>query len=160
MDDVEIPYRVLKLLHVFGAILFVGNMLVTALWKAMADRTREPKIVVFAQRLVTVTDFVFTGFGAGLVLASGLLMARVFGEEFWKLYWIAWGLGLFVASGLIWVAILVPIQVKQSQLAREFADGSPVPEAYWRLGRLWMAFGTLATALPVANLYFMVLRPE
>ena len=82
---VEIPYRILKLLHVLGAILFVGNMVVTALWKTMADRTRRPEIVAFAQRLVTTTDFVFTGFGAGLVLATGLMMARVFGERFWTL---------------------------------------------------------------------------
>ena len=156
----EIPYRVLKLLHVLGAILFVGNIVVTALWKTMADRTRRPEVIAFAQRLVTTTDFVFTGFGAGLVLGTGLMMARVFGERFWTLPWIAWGMGLFIASGMLWITVLVPIQIKQAHLAAQFAGGTPIPDAYWRLGRLWMTFGSVATVLPVLNLYFMVFRPE
>ena len=156
----EIPYRVLKLMHVLGAVLFVGNLVVTALWKAMADRSGQPAVVAFAQRLVTLTDFVFTGFGAGLVLSTGLLMGRVFGEDFWKLYWISWGLALFVVSGLIWLAVLVPIQLRQAQLARGFAAGGTIPPDYLRLSRWWMIFGTVAALLPLANLYFMVMRPE
>jgi uncharacterized membrane protein len=157
---VEIPYRVLKLLHVLGAVLFVGNLVVTGLWKTQADRSGRPAVAAFAQRLVTVTDFVFTGFGAGLVLATGLMMGRAFGEDFWRLAWISWGLGLFVAAGAIWLAVLVPIQVRQARLAREFADGTSIPAEYLKLGRWWIVFGTLATLLPLANLYFMVMRPE
>lgn len=156
----EIGYRVLKLLHVLGAVLFVGNLVVTAVWKTCADRTNDPRLVAFAQRMVTLTDFVFTGLGAGLVLGSGLLMAREFGETFWRIAWIGWGLGLFGVSGLIWAVVLIPIQVRQSRMAEEFAGGNPIPEGYRRLARWWMVFGTLATLLPLVNLYFMVLRPE
>jgi uncharacterized membrane protein len=63
-------YQLLKMLHILGAIIFVGNIMVTALWKAMADLTKEPKVVAFGQRLVTLTDFVFTGIGAGLVFVT------------------------------------------------------------------------------------------
>lgn len=155
----EIGYRTLKLLHVFGAVIFVGNIAVTVVWKVLADRTREPKIVAFAQRLVTVTDFVFTGIGAGLVISSGLLMARVFGE-FWTIPWIAWGLVLFTVSGAIWALVLIPIQVRQARMALDFADGGEIPASYWRLERWWVIFGAVATVLPIVNLYFMVLRPE
>ena len=155
----EIGYRTLKLLHIFGAILFVGNIAVTAVWKVFADRTRQPAIVAYAQRMVTLTDFVFTGIGAGLVLGTGLLMARVFGE-FWKLPWILWGLVLFSISGLIWALALIPIQVRQARLAQEFLENGRIPDSYWRLGRLWMILGIVATLLPIFNLYLMVLRPE
>jgi uncharacterized membrane protein len=40
-------YQLSKMLHIFGAIIFAGNIVVTALWKAMADLTRDPKIVAF-----------------------------------------------------------------------------------------------------------------
>ena len=154
----EIDYRVWKLLHIVGVVAFVGNIAVTAVWKTMADRTRDARIVAFAQRLVTLTDFVFTGFGAGAILASGLIMALTFGE-FWTFDWILWGIVLFGVSGLIWAAVLVPVQVKQARLAREFADGGPIPESYWRLARIWTIAGIAATLLPLTNLYLMVLRP-
>ena len=53
-------YTVFKVLHLFGVILFLGNIIVTALWKSLADRTGDLRIIAYAQRLVTVTDWVFT----------------------------------------------------------------------------------------------------
>jgi uncharacterized membrane protein len=159
----EFDYRWVKLLHLLGVLLFVGNILVTAVWKALADRTRDPAIVAFAQRLVGLTDIVFTGPGAGLVGASGVLLGTSYAAEhggaFWKVGWIAWGLGLFALSGLIWVALLIPLQLRQAALARQFAVDGRIPPEYWRLGRIWAAAGVVATALPLVNLYLMVLRP-
>ncbi len=91
------------------AIIFVGNILVTVLCKLMADRTGEPKIVAFGQGLVTLTDFIFTGTGASLVLVSGLLMAYSYEQDFLTVKWIAWGFGLFMFSGIIWLTALIPI---------------------------------------------------
>lgn len=153
-------YHLLKMLHIFGAIIFVGNILVTALWKVMADLTKDPKITAFGQRLVILTDFIFTGIGAGLILVTGLLMAYQYFDNFLKIKWIAWGLGLFMFSGIIWMTALIPIQIKQSQLARKFENENQIPQEYWRLGRIWMALGTIATLLPLVNLYFMVYKPK
>ncbi|MFQ5752359.1 MAG: DUF2269 family protein [bacterium] len=152
-------YQLIKLLHLLGVILFIGNIIVTALWKLMADRTREPGVVAFGQRLVTITDLVFTGLGAGLIFVTGLTMAATADEPLWKARWLVWGFGLFTISGLIWVTALIPIQVKQSNLARLFAKNGNIPASYWRLGRLWMIFGLVATVLPLLNLYFMVFKP-
>lgn len=115
-------YLALKSLHILGVVLFVGNIVVTAWWKVQADRTRHPAIVAFAQRQVTLTDWIF-------------------------------------ASGLLWVAILIPVQIKQARLARGFAANGPIPDEYWRLNRVWLWVGILATVLPAANLYFMVFKP-
>ena len=65
--------------------------------------------------------------------------------------WLLWGQGLFIASGLIWVAILIPIQGKQARMARGFAKGEAIPERYWRLGRQWAIWGTVATLLPLLS---------
>ncbi len=155
----EQTYLAFKTAHILGAVLFVGNLAVTAVWKVLADRTREPKIVAFAQGLVTVTDVVFTGLGAVIVLVSGMLMIVPYDIEFWNVFWMMWGLGLFVVSGLVWILVLVPIQIKQARLARAFADGGEIPDGYWRLGRLWMIFGLIATALPLFNVFLMVFKP-
>lgn len=152
-------YLILKSLHILGAVIFLGNIIVTAWWKVMADRTGDAKIIAFAQRQVTLTDFVFTAGGAALVLTTGVGNAQLHGMDYWHIRWLAWGMSLFVASGVVWVAVLIPVQVIQARLARAFAAGGPIPPAYWRLGRLWMGFGILATVLPLINLYWMVFKP-
>ncbi len=47
----------------------------------------------------------------------------------------------------------------QARLAKEFRDGSTIPDRYWRLSMLWAVFGVVATLLPLANLYFMIFKP-
>lgn len=152
-------YLWLKTLHILGAVIFLGNIIVTGWWKVMADRTGDPAIIAFAQRQVTLTDFVFTAGGAALLFASGLANAILHGMDYLQIKWLAWGYWLFIASGLIWAVILIPVQIKQAKLARQFADGAVVPVQYWRLGRIWIVFGLLATVLPLLNLYWMVFKP-
>lgn len=152
-------YLVLKSLHVLGVAVFLGNIIVSAWWKVMADRTRDATIIGFAQRQVTLTDLVFTAGGAALTLATGIGMARWQEMDVWHTRWLGWGLGLFIASGLIWVAVLVPVQIIQARLARGFAAGGEIPQDYWRLGRVWMVFGILATVLPLINIFWMVFKP-
>ena len=153
-------YLFLKSLHILGVIMFLGNIVVTGWWKFMADRTRDPKVVAFAQQQVTLTDFVFTAGGAALVLGSGLGNAVLHGMDFVVIRWLAWGFGLFIASGAIWGAILVPIQIEQARMAKQFADRDMIPEEYWRLCRWWNLFGTLATILLLINIYWMVYKPS
>ena len=146
------------MLHLLGVVIFLGNIIVTAVWKMLADRTREPAVVAYAQRLVTITDIAFTATGAALIYVAGQVMAEDFGGIFGPV-WLTVGWSLFVASGVIWLTILIPIQVMQSRLARTFRDGDAIPDRYWRLSRLWAVFGSVATILPLANLYFMVFKP-
>jgi uncharacterized membrane protein len=151
-------YLTLKSLHLLGAVLFLGNIIVTAVWKVLADRTANPAVVANAQRLVTVTDVAFTAPGAALILVTGLLMAPAFGGIH-DTVWLWWGLGLFIASGAIWGVVLIPVQVMQARMARHFATGADIPVRYWTLSRVWIGFGTVATLLPLANLYVMVFKP-
>jgi uncharacterized membrane protein len=113
-------------------------------------------VVAFGQRLVTVTDWAFTAPGAAMVLVTGVLLAEQ--SDYWRLPWIHAGLGLFALSGLLWLGILVPVQRMQWALVRDLGD-RPVPEAYWRLGRIWMLVGIAATLLPLVNVWLMVAKP-
>ena len=148
------------LLHILGVVLFLGNIIVTAVWKVLADRTKSPAVVAYAQRLVTRTDIAFTATGVILILVSGQVLAEDLGGVFGGPTWLTIGWSLFVASGVIWATALIPIEVMQARLARQFATEAKIPERYWRLSMLWSVFGAVATILPLANLYFMVVKPD
>ena len=152
-------YEAFKVVHLFGVIVFLGNIIVTGVWKAMADRTGDAKTVAFAQRLVTLTDWLFTAGGIGLILVGAYGMAAVAHLDLRHTAWLIWGQTIFVASGIIWVVALMPTQIVQARQARAFADGGRIPDSYWRHGRRWLICGTVATVVPLANLYFMVFKP-
>lgn len=153
-------YNAWLTLHILGVVVFLGNIIVTAVWKMLADRTRNPPVVAYAQRLVTVTDIAFTATGAVLIIVAGQVMAPEWGGVFGGPLWLTLGWSLFIASGVIWLALLVPIEVMQERLARSFRNAQEIPDRYWRLSRLWAAFGAIATVLPLLNLYLMVFKPE
>ncbi len=155
----EATQLTLKALHIVGVTLFLGNMIVSGFWKFKADHTRNPMIIAFAQRQVTWTDFLFTGGGGALLLASGLYHAHISVPDYWAVGWVTWGISLFVASGIIWAFILLPIQRQQSKIVKEFKHNSPIPEVYWKLERTWYTFGLVAIALPLATIYWMVFKP-
>jgi uncharacterized membrane protein len=146
-------------LHILGVVIFLGNIIVTGAWKVLADQTRDATVIAFAQRLVTITDVAFTATGAALIATAGAVLANDFGGISGP-SWITWGASLFFTSGAIWIAVLLPIQVRQARQARLFAVDRVIPSSYWRLARLWYVFGTVATLLPLASLYFMVFKPQ
>ena len=152
-------YEAFKMIHLFGVIVFLGNIIVTGVWKAMADRTGQPQIIAYAQRLVTLTDWIFTAGGVALILIGAYGMAAVAHLDLRGTTWLMWGQAIFAASGLIWIAILIPTQVVQARQARAFAKGGAIPASYLQHGRRWMIWGTIATVIPLANLYFMVFKP-
>lgn len=151
-------YLLLKTLHLLGVILLMGNIIVTGWWKAMADRTRDPKIVAFAQGQVGATDRVFT-LGGILILAAAGAGAAAYGGFGANTPWIEWGNAFFAGSGIIWIACLVPLQIKLGRMARSFAHDPAIPADYWQLERWWVIFGLIATLLPLGAVAVMVFKP-
>lgn len=152
-------YLFLKSMHLFGVIIFLGNIIVTGVWKLFADYTGDFRIVSFSQRMVTYTDIIFTTSGIIILLIAGLLMAQHYGN-FWQVRWIRWGLLLFIASGIIWVSILIPVQIQLHRLANQLKKLGYIPDEYWLYERIWFVFGTIAIILPLCNLYWMVFKPN
>lgn len=152
-------YDVLKALHIIGVVVLIGNVTVTAFWKVFADRTQDPRLIAHAQRMVTVTDWVFTLGGIALVYGGGFAAAWVAGMDPFAPGWLLWGQVLFAISGVIWLGILVPAQIRQARLARDFAQGGPIPDAYRRDGRRWLVWGIVATLPLAAAIWVMVAKP-
>lgn len=145
-------FSTLKTLHVLCACLFLGNVVVSGIWAALAERTRNHDIISFSNRLVLITDCLFTATGAVGVFVTGHLMAARF-DGAASPGWISWSYALFALSGLIWALVLLPIQLKQRSLLRRTTQ---ITAEYLHLSRMWQISGALATMLPLPILYLMV----
>ncbi len=151
-------YSIWKFLHITGVVMLMGNITVTAIWKYFADRDGRAEVLGFAQKLVTYTDWAMTLWGAALTMAGGYGMALA--AEFPLAEgWMLWSQILFGVAGLIWLAAIVPIQIAQARLARGFAAGSAVPEAYRRLSARWLGWGLVSTLPLLGALWLMIARP-
>lgn len=151
-------YNIFKIVHLLGIIMLVGNVTVTACWKFYADRTRDPMIIGFSQRLVTITDWAFTAWGIGLTVLGGYGATWVAGIDPWRTGWVVWAEVMFALSGSVWLAVLLPIQIRQARQARGFVVGSVIPESYFRDTQTWLVWGIVATVPLLAAVYVMVFR--
>lgn len=143
-----------KIVHVLSACLFLGNVVVSGTWAALAERTRNYEVIAFSNRLVLVTDLLFTLTGALLVVITGSAMAHRYGGASSQ-GWIAWSYALFTISGLIWALVLVPIQLRQRTLLKR---DRAITTEYLRLSRVWQVSGAIATVVPLPILYLMITK--
>ena len=153
-------YEIAKTVHVIGVILLVGNVSATAIWKLFADRTGDPKIMAFAQKLVTYTDFSLTLWGIILIVGGGYAAALIADLDLVGQGWLLYGQLLFVVSGALWLGILLPLQIRQARAAKRFGEGREVPEQYWRDCRSWIIWGLVATVPLVAGIWVMIAKPD
>ena len=145
-----------KVLHVLSACLFLGNVVVSGTWAFLAERTRNFEVISFSNRLVLITDVMFTLTGALLVVYTGSLMAdRYAGAPAASQAWITWSYMLFGLSGLIWALVLVPIQLRQRVLLKRFQAITP---EYLKLSRIWQISGAIATVVPLPIVYLMIVK--
>ena len=152
------------LLHILGAVVFVGNIVVSAAWMLLAERTGQTSVLRFASRTVSQADLLFTGPGVILVLGNGLALASSRWGGWTGFYvhsWIVVALGLFAASGLVWVGFLLRYQFKLVGLsAAAVESGAELTAEFSHVLRRWYAWGSVATLLPLLSLYLMVMKPE
>jgi uncharacterized membrane protein len=145
-----------KVLHVLSACLFLGNVVVSGTWAFLAERTRNFEVISFSNRLVLITDVMFTLTGALLVVYTGSLMAhRYAGAPAESQAWITWSYMLFGLSGLIWALVLVPIQLRQRSLLKR---DQAVTKEYLKLSRIWQISGAIATVVPLPIVYLMIVK--
>ncbi len=124
-------YIYLKFVHLFGVVLFVGNIITAALWKTRADRSGDLATVVFAQRTVALHG----------------------------IHWLEWGQLLFWISGLIWILVLVPTQRRLVAASEAGRKAGALPPEFARLSTRWAMWGGIATLLPIIVLFLMVTKP-
>jgi uncharacterized membrane protein len=105
------PYRWHLWMHIFGAVSFLGNIIVTAGWMTAANRTADVRVVAFASRMVARADWLFTAPSILLILINGSVLAgELYGwANLQDQAWITSAFVLFALSGVIWGGILAAL---------------------------------------------------
>jgi uncharacterized membrane protein len=153
-------YLWLKLVHVLGVVMFLGNIVTGVFWHKHALATRDPRLLAHAMDGVRRSDRLFTMPGVFLILGSGIWAAIQGGYPMLGTPWILWTIVLFAISGIAFGARVAPLQKRLHALAAAGAQGGGFDfAAYERLSRQWDVWGTVATLTPLVGVALMVLKP-
>ena len=157
------PYRWHTFLHITGAVIFLGNIIVTGAWMLMAERTRIGGVIHFSAKAVIRADLLFTLPGVLLIVMNGVTMVVAHWggwDAFHRVSWITVALALFIASGVIWVGILIPVQHRMAVFSDPNDYPDSLPPRFFSAVRLWYIWGAIAIGLPIVSLYLMVNKPS
>ena len=152
-------YEILRFLHVIGATVLLGTGAGIAFFMVISNRSGDPRLIAHVSGIVVLADTVFTATAATIQPITGYLLARDLG---WPLLsgWVSLSLALYVFVGLFWLPV-VWMQIRLRDMARlAAAQGEPLPEAYHRLYRWWLAFGFPAFAAVLAIIWLMLTKPS
>ncbi len=151
-------YDILLYLHVLGAIVLLGTGAGIAFFMVMSHRSDDPALIAHVAGIVVLADFVFTATAAVAQPITGFFLAR---EAGWPLFegWLGWSLVLYVIVGAFWLPVVV-IQSRMRDLAVSARDaGANLAPAYYKLYRVWFAFGFPAFFSVLAILWLMLTKP-
>jgi uncharacterized membrane protein len=154
-------YLFLKLLHLLAVVLFLGNIIVGVFWKAIADKTRDPRIMAFTMDGIIRSDRLFTMPGVFLILLGGFGAAGIGRLPMLHTKWILWSIILFTISGIAFMGWLVPIQKKLRGVAAAAGEDASKLDwpTYQRLSAQWKMWGMIALVTPLIAMVLMVMKP-
>ncbi|MBW5446115.1 DUF2269 family protein [Cohnella sp. CFH 77786] len=146
------------MLHLTGVVLAIGNIVTAAFWKIRADLTKNPEVIHNAAKNVMLADYAFTIPGLALIILSGSVMAAHAGIPLSGFNWLTLSLVLLAVTGIIWAAILIPLQRRMIRISAQCIVSGTISKAYRDASRAWAVFGTAATLLPLVILFLMVMK--
>lgn len=147
----------LRLLHLFAVVVFLGDIAVTAVWRLLADQTREPRVIVYALRLVLITDRYLLMPSALVLAATGFLIAHLRDIPVWSSPSYAVAQILFMLSGVLWNLVLRPIQGRQLAIAETLGASGERFDEYLLLTKRWLRWGILTMLCAFGSMALMVL---
>lgn len=152
-------YLILKLVHVLAVIVFVGNITVGVLWKAIADKTHDAAIAAHTMAGIIRADQVFTIPAIVVLLIGGIGAAQIGHLSILGTGWILWAIVLFVISGVAF-GPLAKTQRAIRDLALEGARSGRMDwDRYQALSQRWNLLGSIALIAPLIAVALMVLKP-
>lgn len=154
-----LTYLLLKYVHIIGAVVLLGTGAGIAFFMLLAHRTGDAAVIAAVARVVVVADFAFTASAVVVQPLTGLLLVWYVGYSIWD-GWIVFSILLYLVTGAFWLPV-VRMQMRMRDLATEaMQTGKALPQEYYRLFRMWFAFGVPAFGSVLLIFWMMIARPQ
>jgi uncharacterized membrane protein len=148
-----------KLIHIVAVIVFLGNITLGIFWKAIADTSRDPRIIAHTLRGIILADRWFTIPAIFVIVAGGVATAIAEQIPILATGWILWAIILFVISGLAFAPV-ARLQRELEAVASEGERSGALDTAkYESISARWNFWGMVALLAPVGAVMLMVLKP-
>jgi uncharacterized membrane protein len=150
-------YTTLKTLHILSMVLLFGTGLGSAFYKWMADKSGNVGHIAITNRHVVLADWLFTTPTVIFQPLSGWWLAELTGLPL-TMPWLALSLCLYVLAVACWLPV-VWLQIRMRNISADAAARNvPLPDAYWRMARLWFWLGVPAFIAMVLVVTLMVFK--
>lgn len=151
-------YLVVKWMHILGATLLFGTGLGTAFHMFMAHRRGNVQGIAIATQNTVLADWLFTLTSGIIQPITGFYLIMLAGWDPLS-PWLVATYFLYVLALACWLPV-VKLQIRMRDLAtRAVADGSDLPDEYYRKMRWWFWLGWPAFIALLAVFWLMVAKP-
>jgi uncharacterized membrane protein len=147
-------YSMLKLLHVAGVIIFLGNIIAGHYWMHLAMKSKDFNILKHSIKAVMQSDRIFTIPAVFVIIVAGILAAFYGNIPVLRTGWILWSITLFSLSGVIFSTRLSVLLGKMIELANQGGEWNSIDRLY----RQWNSWAIVAILMPFSALVMMVLK--
>jgi uncharacterized membrane protein len=153
-------YLVLKFLHVVGASVLLGTGAgIAFFFLYRAERHETPAGIAATLRTVVVADYLFTATAAIAQPITGLWLVYLAGYPLDQT-WIVASLAFYALIAACWLPVVViQIRMRDIACAAVEAAATALPDAYWRLSRIWFWLGWPAFLSVLAIVWLMIAKP-
>ena len=146
MDEVAL----VRMLHVAGAVLLLGNVTVTGFWAMFLYRQRRLVPFRAVASAILWTDLAFTTLGGVMLTVSGILLIKLRGYVIEQTPWLVHGIAALASSTLIWLAVLLPDQWRLRRV--DLGNDAALRRIFLR----WSVVGWAASGILFYGLWAMV----
>lgn len=149
-----LPYQWHKLLHIVGAILFLGNVIIGPLWVSLAILSKEHNIIRFSFKMLVLTDIFITLPAMILIVINGLFMSSIYGDFSTNPAWLIHSIYSLFA---LWIFV-IPILFIQDKMQKLIDINQSQTPLFKKLTVWWITIGAISFMPLITICYLMIMK--
>jgi uncharacterized membrane protein len=154
-----VSYFLLKFLHVVGATVILGTGSGIAFFMLMAHLSRDAAFIARTAGVVVLADMLFTATAVVVQPVTGYLLARELGLSL-SANWLLASFALYCVAAMFWLPVLWMQRRMRDLAITAAAKGDALPKSYYRVFRLWLAFGFPGFGAVLLIVWLMIAKPS
>ena len=139
-----------KMLHIFGIVMMMGNMMIGPIWIMAAMQTKDEQKLRFSFQTLAKMDIYFTIPGAALALFNGLPLATFYGGAM-NVPWISQSLIMLAVAWLFSITFVLYWQERVLKIA----ETGTIDKNFWKAYAQWAIWGSFVM-IPFSLIYYLM----